>query len=162
MFSSKKKSGQRNGYTIDTLIGPDVVIRGDLVFSGGLYVEGRIEGTVQAAEGKPASLVLAEGGTIEGQIRVPVVVINGKVSGDVHASERVELAQQARVEGDVHYAVVEMNAGAQLTGRLVHAQPQAQRALPAPGHESGQEQGKERGKDREKGTAKAELAAAEA
>jgi len=49
----------------------------------------------------------------------------------VHASERVELAQKARVEGNVHYSVVEMSAGAQLTGRLVHAQAPA-RALPAP------------------------------
>jgi Integral membrane protein CcmA involved in cell shape determination len=128
----KKKSGQRNGYTIDTLVGPEVVIRGDLEFSGGLYVEGRIEGRVQAVQGKPASLVLAEGGSIAGGIHVPVVVINGTVVGDVHASERVELGQQARVEGDVHYAVVEMSAGAQLTGRLVHAQPPATRALPAP------------------------------
>jgi len=58
------------------------------------------------------------------------VVINGELTGDVHAGERVELAQKARVQGNVHYQVVEMSAGAQLTGRLVHAQ-QA-KALPAP------------------------------
>ena len=112
MFS--RKSSQRNGYTIDTLVGPDVVIRGDLEFSGGLYVEGRVEGELRATPGKPASLVLAENGSIHGQVHAPVVVINGCM------------------KGDVHYAVVEMSAGAQLTGRLVHAQPAAQRALPAP------------------------------
>ena len=130
MFS--RKSSQRNGYTIDTLVGPDVVIRGDLEFSGGLYVEGRVEGELRATPGKPASLVLAENGSIHGQVHAPVVVINGCMKGDVHASERVELAARARVEGDVHYAVVEMSAGAQLTGRLVHAQPAAPRARPAP------------------------------
>ncbi|UWX03842.1 polymer-forming cytoskeletal protein [Pseudoxanthomonas sp. NC8] len=127
----KNKSAQRDGFAIDTLIGADVVIRGDLEFSGGLYVEGRIIGKVIAADGRPASLLLAEQGTIEGEIHAPVVVINGTLAGDVHASERVELAQKARVEGNVHYTVVEMSAGAQLTGRLVHAQAQA-RALPAP------------------------------
>lgn len=125
----KSKSTQRDGFAIDTLIGPQVVIRGDLVFSGGLYVEGRIHGKVVAEDGKPASLILSEHGAIEGEVRVPVVVINGELTGDVHAAERVELAQKARVQGNVHYQVVEMSAGAQLTGRLVHAQ---QKALPAP------------------------------
>ena len=127
----KNKSSQRDGFAIDTLIGPDVVIRGDLEFSGGLYVEGRIVGKVTAGDGRPASLLLAEQGVIEGEVHAPVVIINGTLSGDVHAAERVELAQKARVEGNVHYTVVEMSAGAQLTGRLVHAQAQA-RALPAP------------------------------
>ena len=117
----KNKSTQRDGFAIDTLIGPDVVIRGDLEFSGGLYVEGRIIGKVLAAQGKPASLVLAEQGAIEGEVHAPVVIVNGTLTGDVHASERVELAAKARVEGNIHYTVVEMAAGAQLTGRLVHA-----------------------------------------
>ena len=127
----KGKSTQRDGFAIDTLIGPEVVIRGDLEFSGGLYVEGRILGKVVAAEGKPASLLLAEQGTVEGEIRAPVVIINGTLVGDVHAGERIELAQKARVEGNVHYSVVEMSAGAQLTGRLVHVQSQEARALQA-------------------------------
>lgn len=127
----KNKSTQRDGFAIDTLIGPDVVIRGDLEFSGGLYVEGRIVGKVVALDGKPASLVLAEQGSVEGEIHAPVVIINGTLVGDVYAGERIELAQKARVEGNVHYTVVEMSAGAQLTGRLVHAQAQA-RALPLP------------------------------
>ena len=127
----KNKSTQRDGFAIDTLIGPEVVIRGDLEFSGGLYVEGRILGKVVAAEGKPASLLLAEQGTVEGEIRAPVVIINGTLVGDVHAGERIELAQKARVEGNVHYSVVEMSAGAQLTGRLVHVQSQEARAVQA-------------------------------
>jgi cytoskeletal protein CcmA (bactofilin family) len=51
-----------------------------------------------------------------------VVVINGQLHGDVHAADRVELAAKARVRGNVHYQVVEMTAGAQLTGRLIHAE----------------------------------------
>ncbi|GAB3753125.1 bactofilin family protein [Lysobacter olei] len=106
---------------VDTLVGPQMTIRGDLQFSGGLYVEGRIVGTVVAEAGKPAVLTLAENGSIEGEIRAPVVVINGRLDGDVHAEERVELASKARVLGNVHYKVVEMAAGAMLTGRLIHA-----------------------------------------
>ena len=121
----KNKTTQRDGFAVDTLIGADVVIHGDLEFSGGLYVEGRIIGKVLALEGRPASLVLAEQGVIEGEVHAPVVIINGTLNGDVHAAERIELAQKARVEGNVHYTVVEMSAGAQLTGRLVHAQSPA-------------------------------------
>ena len=117
----KSKSIHHDGQAIDTLIGPQVTLHGDLVFSGGLYVEGRIHGKVIAEEGAPAVLTLAEQGRIEGEIQVPVVVINGELQGDVHASERVELAAKARVVGNVHYRVVEMRAGATLTGRLIHA-----------------------------------------
>lgn len=106
---------------IDTLIGPQVTIRGDVVFSGGLYVEGHIQGKVMAEAGERAVLTLAEQGSIEGEIQAPVVVINGRMVGDVHALERIELATKARVQGNLHYKVVEMSAGAQLTGRLVHA-----------------------------------------
>lgn len=117
---------------IDTLIGPQVTIRGDVVFSGGLYVEGHIQGKVIAETGERAVLTLAEQGSIEGEVQVPVVVINGRMTGDVHAFDRIELAAKARVQGNLHYKVVEMSAGAQLTGRLVHAD-----ALPAgsPSHD---------------------------
>ena len=46
-------------------------------------------------------------------MRAPVVMIDGRLEGDVHATERVELAAKARVQGNVHYKVVEMPAGAQ-------------------------------------------------
>ena len=134
----KNKTAQREGFAIDTLIGPDMTVRGDLEFSGGLYVEGRVIGKVLAVAGKPASLVLGESGSIEGEVHVPVVIVNGSLVGDVHASERIELAPKARVTGNVHYTVVEMSAGAQLTGRLVLATaaaavPRSKTPLPACG-----------------------------
>jgi cytoskeletal protein CcmA (bactofilin family) len=121
----KNKSIHHDGQSIDTLIGPQVTLHGDLVFSGGLYVEGRIHGKVIAEEGAPAVLTLAEQGRIEGEIHVPVVVINGEMQGDVYAAERIELAAKARVLGNVHYRVVEMRAGATLTGRLIHVDAEA-------------------------------------
>ncbi|MFD0740076.1 polymer-forming cytoskeletal protein [Lysobacter koreensis] len=111
---------------VDTLIGPQVVIRGDFHFSGGLYVEGRIIGKVIADDDQRAVLTLASEGCIEGEIRAPVVVLNGTLNGDVYASERLELAANARVLGNAHYKVVEMAAGSVLTGRLVHVEASAQ------------------------------------
>lgn len=118
MFKSKPM--QADGQ-VDTLIGAQVVIHGDLHFSGGLYVEGRIVGKVIAQDGQRATITLAEQGSIEGEVRAPVVILNGRLDGDVYASERVELAAKARVQGNVHYQVVEMLAGSVLTGRLIHA-----------------------------------------
>ena len=131
MFKTNSKQAQVREGQVDTLIGPQVVFRGDLAFSGGLYIEGRVIGKLIAQEGQPASLTLAENGSIEGEVRAPVVVINGQLVGDVYASERVELAAKARVQGNVHYRVVEMTAGSQLTGRLIHAEAQAEAAAAA-------------------------------
>mgnify|MGYP006184355069 CR=1 FL=1 len=68
-----------------------------------------------------AVLTIADDGHIEGEVRAPVVVISGRMTGDIHAGERIELAANARVNGNIHYKVVEMAAGAMITGRLIHA-----------------------------------------
>ena len=128
MFKSKSKHD--TDLSVDAFIGSQVEIRGDVVFSGSLYVEGRIPGKVIAEEGSKAMLTLAEHGRIEGEVRAAVVVLSGSMEGDVHASERIELTPSARVTGNVHYTVVEMSAGAQLNGRLLHTAAMA--ALPAP------------------------------
>ena len=102
-------------------------------FSGGLYVDGAIEGAVTAAsDASGAVLTLAEAGRIEGEVRAPVILLNGTLIGDVHASQRVELGPTARVEGNIYYTVVEMMAGATLTGRLIHSDGKP-RQLTGPG-----------------------------
>ena len=118
----KNKSARLPDGHVSTLIGPQVVIRGDIQFSGGLHIEGRVIGKLVAEEGQDAVLTLAENGSIEGEIHSPVVVINGRVEGDIHCSERLELASRARVQGNAHYKVVEMAAGSTLTGRLLHVE----------------------------------------
>lgn len=121
MLGMDKKSARNGTNTVETLIGPRVVIRGDVQFSGGLYVEGKIFGKISAEEGSAAVLTVSEQGMIDGEVHAPVVVIAGSLQGDIHASERVELSPTAKVQGNVHYKVVEMAGGATLTGRLIHA-----------------------------------------
>lgn len=134
MFGDKKSP--RNGnHAVETLVGPHAVIRGDVSFTGGLYVEGTIHGKVLAEDGSAAVITIADSGHVEGEVRAPVVVINGRMTGDIYAAERIELAANARVNGNIHYKVVEMAAGAMITGRLIHADaPLAQLTGPeAPG-----------------------------
>ena len=105
---------------IDTLIGQGTEITGDLIFAGGLHVDGRINGNVAAEEDSSSILILSEFGHIEGDVRVPNIVINGKIVGDVHGSTRVELAPKSRIKGSVYYNLIEMAIGAEVNGALVH------------------------------------------
>ncbi|MEJ2361989.1 MAG: polymer-forming cytoskeletal protein [Gammaproteobacteria bacterium] len=115
---------------IDSLIGQNTEIRGDVVFSGGLHVDGKVKGNVIAAEGEDSVLTLSERGTIEGEVKVPNVVVNGSVIGDVHALSHVELAAQAQVHGNVYYSLIEMAMGAEVNGNLVHRAEKSVVSLP--------------------------------
>jgi cytoskeletal protein CcmA (bactofilin family) len=118
MWGSKKKSGSAK---IDTLVGRQTVITGDVNFRGGLHIEGTIRGNVTADSDNRSVLVLSEHGIIEGDVYVPNLVLNGTVQGDVHAIERLELVAQAKVKGNVYYNLLEMAIGAQVNGNLVHS-----------------------------------------
>lgn len=133
MFGNdKNKPARSSGGGVETLIGPRVVIRGDVHFSGGLYVEGTVVGAVIADEGCPDAMVtLSQNGTIEGEVRAPHVVVNGTLRGDVYATGRIELNANARVQGNIYYQVVEMAAGAMISGRLIHGE-EPPRQLPKP------------------------------
>ena len=76
-------------------------------------------GKVIALDGEAAVVTIAESGIVEGELRAPAVVIDGTLAGDAHG-ENIELQKHARVQGNVHYQVIEMAAGAALTGRLIH------------------------------------------
>lgn len=117
MFGSKTSKPQSR---IDCLIGAGTTIEGNLAFSGGLRVDGRVRGNVVAVDGEAATLVVSEEARIEGEIRVSHVVINGTVVGPVHASEYVELQAKCNVTGDVHYKTIELHLGAVVQGRLAH------------------------------------------
>lgn len=127
-----RKRNDRNHTSHETsLIARGTLIRGDLRFSGALHLDGRIEGTV-LGEGDDAMFTLSEHGQVHGEIRVPQAVINGHVTGDVYISARLELAPQARIDGDLRYHTLEMAAGAQVNGRISRQAEEAQRKLPAP------------------------------
>lgn len=114
------RNSQKPQSRIDTLIGADTVVDGDVDFSGGLRVDGAINGNVSASGAKAGTLVLSERGRIEGAINVSHAVINGTVAGPVRASEYIELQVKARVTGDVCYKTLEMHIGAVVEGKLIY------------------------------------------
>jgi cytoskeletal protein CcmA (bactofilin family) len=124
MFGGKTSKPQTR---IDSLIGDGTTVEGNVIFSGGLRVDGRVKGNVLTADDQPSTLVLSERARVEGEIRVSHAVINGIVIGPVFGAEYVELQAKSNVTGDVHYRTLEIQLGAVVQGRLVH-----QEESPAP------------------------------
>ena len=114
-----RKKNTRQNTQIDSLIGSGTEVRGDIHFKDGLHIDGVVKGCV-VAEGEDSMLTMSEDGRIEGEVRVHNLVLNGEVIGDVHASEHIELAPEARVTGNVYYNLIEMAMGAEVNGKLVH------------------------------------------
>ena len=119
MLGQGKKRKNTNA-RVDTIIGQQTRIEGDVHFTGGLLVDGKIKGGVIAEAGSASVLTVSEHGSIEGDVRVPTVILNGTVTGDVRSDEHIELAAKAQVDGDVYYKLIEMAMGAAVNGSLVH------------------------------------------
>ena len=120
-WGRKKRSAPQK--RIDSLIGAGTVVSGDVTFTGGLRIDGRVHGNVVAANGEPSTLVLSEQAKVDGEVRVSHMVINGTVNGPLIANDYLELQPKARVVGDVTYKTLEMHVGAVIQGRLIHAEP---------------------------------------
>jgi len=118
MLGNKKSTFSSSAGT--TLVATDTTVVGDIHFSGCLDIEGVVQGDIIARDGEKGLVRVVDRGRVEGEIRAPSIVINGQVEGDVYAAEHLELAAKARVNGDVHYKLVEMAAGAEVNGALRH------------------------------------------
>ena len=116
--SNRKKKTAK----IDSLIGENTEIIGDIKFIGGLHVEGRVKGNIFADGDGNSVFSLSDQGLVEGEIHVPYNIIDGTVNGNVYSSEHIELEARSRVTGDVYYNLLEIAGGAQVSGRLIYTQ----------------------------------------
>lgn len=118
MWGSKKSASRR----IDSLVGHSTKIMGNIDFTGGLLIDGKVIGNISATEDEHATITISENGYVQGEIQIPNIIINGTVEGNVYASKHVELARKARVFGNVYYHLFEMAMGAEVNGNLVHVE----------------------------------------
>ena len=112
MFNKKKQP------PIKSLIAEGTHMDGHIRFADGLRVDGDVTGNVHADADKSSILVVSESAHIVGRVEADHIIINGSVKGPVVAREMLELQPKARIEGDVHYAALEMHQGALITGLL--------------------------------------------
>ena len=116
-------------------IGTSVHIQGDVYCDADLVVSGHVEGNVSAVNHE-----IVVGGQVDGDLRARVLVIAGRVHGNVYASERVELHPGCRVAGDLVSPRIALHEGALLSGSVRMANPASEPARresePRPGRPS--------------------------
>jgi cytoskeletal protein CcmA (bactofilin family) len=117
MFGNKPSKPSNR---IDSLIGTGTKIEGNVIFNGGLRIDGEVHGNVFATGETPSTLVVSEQARIDGEVAVSHMVVNGTINGPIRSTEFLELQPRARITGDVAYNSVEMHLGAIVDGRLVH------------------------------------------
>lgn len=129
----KSKSNPKSAASVrfDTLISNKTQITGDIQFSGGLHIDGKVTGTIRAADDGDAVVRVSDLGIVEGDVIAPHVVINGRVNGDVYSTKHIELAAKASIQGNVYYNLIEMAMGAEVNGNLVHSTEESPLKAPA-------------------------------
>ena len=114
-----KKTRVDNSDKSANLVAPDTKVRGDIQFSGRLYVSGTVMGKITTEEEVSATLFVDEGGNVEGDIRAAHVVIAGRVEGNVFAAERLEVTATGRVRGEVSYKQIGVELGGLVNGKIL-------------------------------------------
>jgi cytoskeletal protein CcmA (bactofilin family) len=104
---------------VDAVLNRTLKIAGDVYFSGILHVECTIEGDL-ISDDENSTLILSDAGHIKGSVKSANVMINGRIDGNVLVNNKVELYEKSRINGDLHYNLLEMAVGAGVTGKLVH------------------------------------------
>lgn len=118
MFGRRKKNGIEVT-KLSSLIADNLHIVGDVHFSGGLRIDGHVEGNVFGKPGTKGLLVLSEKGVITGKVHTYDAVINGNITGDLDVEHFAELQVNAKVVGNVRYRQLQMDCGSSVEGKLV-------------------------------------------
>lgn len=125
MFGKSKNTGRNSIHSATTLIASGTKVQGNVHFKGFLEIEGEVEGNI-FSEDADSRVRILNGGSVQGEVRVPLVIVNGHVQGDIFAEKQIELASKAVVEGNIHYQLIEIEKGAQVDGSFMHeVQPES-------------------------------------
>lgn len=106
----------RNEGQLETIIGAESSFQGNLRSKGSVRIDGKIEGGV-SAEG----VIVGERGEVQGDISARTVVIGGKITGNIHATESLELLTKSQVFGDLHAPQLLIAEGAIFEGSCLMA-----------------------------------------
>ncbi len=126
MFNNKDNNTTQNSISsttssskLDTLLGQNTTINGDIEFNGGLSLDGKIKGSVIGKQNDDV-LTISESGSVEGKIEVANLIVNGTVKGDITSTGKIEVASKANIEGNVYYQNIEMETGSKINGQLIY------------------------------------------
>lgn len=109
-------------------IGKSISIKGDVTGDEDTVIEGRVEGRVELSN---HHLTVGPNGDVKGEISAKQVTVVGKVAGNITATERIELSDSGRVDGDLLSPRLLVQEGAQLNGEVSMKPVAAPLAKPA-------------------------------
>lgn len=104
---------------MDTLVGSNTIVSGNIDFHGGLHIDGQVNGNVSSGAELSSLLVVGNSAKIIGDVKVERAVINGYICGNLYVYEHLELGENAVIMGDVHYNLIEMSIGSEVRGGLL-------------------------------------------
>ena len=111
----KKK---RKFVAITTLIDKDIVISGDTTYTGGIRIDGKINGNLKVHGEEDSLLIMGHGSKITGDVEVEKAIINGEINGNIKCYDYLELNTNAIVNGNIEYDIIEVHEGSKITGNL--------------------------------------------
>jgi cytoskeletal protein CcmA (bactofilin family) len=118
MFKAQKSNLGKSVETFESIVGATLRVEGDLVISKSLRIDGAVTGDIYQGEGSKATVAIAPGATVLGNISVQDVIVSGTLKGNIVSSGRVEFIETAVVEGDVTYGSIGIAVGARIVGQL--------------------------------------------
>ena len=110
-------------------IGKSVKVVGQIFSKEDLYVDGPVEGTVEALENK---LTIGPHGTVHAAIKAREVLVLGTIQGNVEATERIEIRKDAKLMGDIRTARIVIEDGAYFKGSIDIIRPEPAKVVPKP------------------------------
>ncbi|OGR89383.1 MAG: hypothetical protein A2992_04450 [Elusimicrobia bacterium RIFCSPLOWO2_01_FULL_59_12] len=117
MFNNKQTNGiKKPDAQLETMVGAESFFQGTLRSKGSIRVDGKIEGGVSAD-----GVIVGEQGEIQGDVSARSVVVGGKVTGNIHATETLELLAKSQVFGDLHAPQLVIAEGAVFEGSCLMA-----------------------------------------
>ena len=96
-----------------TVIGADAAFKGELTFSKGVRVDGKIEGRITTK----GHLAVSQGGKLMAEVQAGNILVEGEVTGNLRAAERIQLKKTARLKGDVFASKLLVEEGATFVGQ---------------------------------------------
>ncbi len=111
----KDTGGEKKGGDVLGFIGKGMTVEGRLTFSDTVKIDGTFKGEIDSS----GTLVIGEGGYVNGQIKVGSAVITGEFKGTLDATDRVELKSPAKLFGDIRTPNLIIGEGVVFEGNSV-------------------------------------------
>lgn len=108
------ETSNKSSQSVETVVGPSVVVEGDFSSEGNILVKGTVSGNVKTVQ----RLTVEAGAKILANVKAGEALISGEIKGNVRVGGMLELTQSARVLGDITCKVLVVEAGALLHGKV--------------------------------------------